>query len=198
MGFFKKIKTVFKASEGFRLLERTEVDLKIEADIVAYGIKKFAVSDYGDLYLKIGELGGFIMLETIIVSDTNLKSKKGTTLSFLKDNQILTLESDEHIIESDFSNTVKKAITKIDYNISKEYKLSINEMKDLKKYLVYSLEIKKLQKVKDVIYDKTNGKIKNIPRLQFNNINRNFTIKRCEKRVSTLKSLGNGNSKIKF
>ena len=120
MGFFKKMDTVFKSSESFRLMERTEVDLKIEADIVAYGIKKFAVSDYGDLYLKIVELGGFIMLETIIVSDTNLKSKKGTTLSFLKENQILTLESDEYIIESDFSNTVKKAITKIDYNISVE------------------------------------------------------------------------------
>ena len=37
-----------------------------------------------------------------------------------QENQKLTLESDEHIIESDFSNTVKKAITKIDYNISKE------------------------------------------------------------------------------
>lgn len=49
-----------------------------------------------------------------------MKSKKGTTLSFLKENQILTLESDENIIESDFSNTVKKAITKIDYNISVE------------------------------------------------------------------------------
>ena len=120
MGFFKKIDTIFKPSENFRLMERTEVDLKIEADIVAYGIKKFAVSAYGDLYLKISELGGFIMLETIIVSDTNLKSKKGTTLSFLKENQILMLESDEHVIESDFSNTVKKAITKIDYNISVE------------------------------------------------------------------------------
>ena len=120
MGFLKKIDTIFKSSENFRLMERTEVDLKIEADIVAYGIKKFAVSAYGDLYLKIAELGGFIMLETIIVSDTNLKSKKGTTLSFLKENQILMLESDEHVIESDFSNTVKKAITKIDYNISVE------------------------------------------------------------------------------
>jgi hypothetical protein len=113
MGFFKKMDTVFKSSESFRLMERTEVDLKIEADIVAYGIKKFAVSDYGDLYLKIAELGGFIMLETIIVSDTNLKSKKGTTLSFLKENQILTLESDEHIIESDFSNTVKKRLLRL-------------------------------------------------------------------------------------
>ena len=120
MGFFKKIETVFKSPESFRLMERTEVDVKIEEDIVAYGIKKFAVSAYGDLYLKIAELGGFIMLETIIVSDTNLKSKKGTTLSFLKENQILSFESDEHIIESDFSNTVKKAITKIDYNISVE------------------------------------------------------------------------------
>lgn len=82
-------------------------------------------------------------------------------------------------------------------NISKEHKLSITEIKDLKKYLICSLEIKKLQKVKDVIYDKTNGKIKNIPRLQFNNINRNFTIKRCDKRISTLKSLGNGRKRIK-
>ena len=98
----------------------------------------------------------------------------------------------------DKTDKIHKLHDYVDYNISKEYKLSINEIKDLKKYLVYSLEIKKLQKVKDVIYDKTNGKIKNIPRLQFNNINRNFTIKRCEKRVSTLKSLGNGNSKIKF
>jgi hypothetical protein len=120
MGFFKKIETVFKSSESFILMERTEVDLKIEADIVAYGIKKFAVSAYGDLYLKISELGGFIMLETIIVSATNLKGKKGTTLSFLKENKIRTLESDEHIIESDFSSAVKKAITKIDYNISVE------------------------------------------------------------------------------
>jgi hypothetical protein len=35
MGFFKKMDTVFKSSESFRLMERTEVDLKIEADIVA-------------------------------------------------------------------------------------------------------------------------------------------------------------------
>ena len=120
MGFFNKIDTVFKSSESFKLMERTALDLKIEADITAYGIQKFAVSAYGDLYLKIAELGGFIILETIIVSDTNLKSKKGARLSFLKEEQTVTFESDEYIIESDFSKTVKKAITKIDYNISVE------------------------------------------------------------------------------
>ena len=32
--------------------------------------------DYGDLYLRENELGGFLILETIIVSATNFKSKK--------------------------------------------------------------------------------------------------------------------------
>ena len=120
MGFFNKIDTVFKSSESFKLMERTEVDIQIEENIKKAGIDKFATSDYGDLYLKIAELGGFIILETIIVSDTNLKSKKGARLSFLKEEQTVTFESDEYIIESDFSKTVKKAITKIDYNISVE------------------------------------------------------------------------------
>jgi hypothetical protein len=55
-----------------------------------------------------------------MVSATNLKSKKGSTLTFSGENEVLQLKSDEHVIESDFSNSVKKSITKIDYNISAE------------------------------------------------------------------------------
>jgi hypothetical protein len=51
------------------------------------------------------------------------------------------------------------------------------------------LERKKLQRVKDVIYDKENGIIKDIPALHFNKINKHFTLKNIDKRVSTLKSL---------
>jgi uncharacterized protein YjfI (DUF2170 family) len=90
MGFFKKIDKVFKASDNFNLMERTEVDVQIEENIEKAGIQKFATSDYGDLYLRVNELGGFLILETIVVSATNLKSKKGS------------------------------ALTKIDYNISVE------------------------------------------------------------------------------
>ena len=63
-------------------------------------------------------------------------------------------------------------------------------MKQLKQYLKHCLDKKRLLKVKDVAYDKENGKITNVPNLQF--INRKFTLKRSERRQSTLKSLGSG------
>ena len=120
MGFFKKIDKVFKSSESFNLMERTEVDLQIEENIKTVGINKFATSKYGDLYLRVNELGGFLILETIIVSATDLKSKKGSSLTFSNENGTLKLASDENKIESDFSNAVRKSVTKIDYNITAE------------------------------------------------------------------------------
>ena len=118
MGFFKKVDKVFTGSEQFNLMERTEVDIQIEENIKKGGIHKFATSDYGDLYLRVNELGGFLIMETILVSATNLKSKKGSVLTFIKGKELLKLESDENKIESDFYNAVKKSITKIDYNVS--------------------------------------------------------------------------------
>jgi hypothetical protein len=48
----------------------------------------------------------------------------------------------------------------------------------------------KLQKTKDVVYDKEKGVIQSIPALFFNVGNRAFTLKNLDvKRVSTLKSL---------
>lgn len=129
MGFFKKIDKVFTASENFNLMERTEVDIQIEENIKKAGIDKFATSDYGDLYLRVNELGGFLILETIMVSATNFKSKKGSALIFIGANETLKLESDEHIIESEFSKAVKKSITKIDYNISVEEAENFKEEK---------------------------------------------------------------------
>jgi hypothetical protein len=51
------------------------------------------------------------------------------------------------------------------------------------------LERKKLQRVKDVVYDKETGVIKNIPALHYTKSTKHFTLKNIEKRVSTLKSL---------
>ena len=48
---------------------------------------------------------------------------------------------------------------------------------------------KKLQRVKDVVYDKTNGSIKEIPALAYTKTNKHFTLKNIDKRISTLKSL---------
>jgi hypothetical protein len=67
--------------------------------------------------------------------------------------------------------------------------LTVKESKFLLTFLTTSLDQKRLSKSKDVIYDRENGLIKSIPCLLFNQISRKFTLKRCEKRQSTLKSL---------
>lgn len=127
MGFFKKIDKALKQTESFNVMERTAVDIEIEENIKTVGINKFAESKYADLYLRVNELGGFLILETIIVSATNLKSKKGSRLTFTNEKEGLKLESDENKIESDFSSAVNKSITKIDYNISEEEATTFKE-----------------------------------------------------------------------
>ena len=120
MGFFKKIDKVFSSSSSFHLLDRNEVDLHIEENIKSVGIARYATSDYGDLYITINELGGFLMLETILVSATNVKTKKGSKLTFSAKDASLKFDSDEDRIESDFSSDANRYSTKIDYNISEE------------------------------------------------------------------------------
>lgn len=63
------------------------------------------------------------------------------------------------------------------------------EITALYQFLVSSLEQKKLMRAKDVIYDKTTGMITSIPCLIYHAGFKKFTLKRCEKRQSTLKSL---------
>ena len=111
---------MFSSSSSFHLLYRNEVDLHIEENIKSVGIAKYATSDYGDVYITINELGGFLMLETILVSATNVKTKKGSKLTFSAKDASLKFDSDENRIESDFSSDANRYSTKIDYNISEE------------------------------------------------------------------------------
>jgi hypothetical protein len=72
----------------------------------------------------------------------------------------------------------------------KENNMSVKDMKSLKAFFIDCLEKNKLQKTKDVNYDKEKREIVSIPSLFFNVANRNFTLKILDaKRVSTLKSL---------
>ena len=77
--------------------------------------------------------------------------------------------------------------------IGTEKKFSIDDIDILVKYLIASLERRRLMSVKDVVYDNIVGEIKNIPSLVFSSSSsRKYTLKRLEKRTSTLKSLGRG------
>ncbi len=70
-----------------------------------------------------------------------------------------------------------------------ENKLSEEETNLLTNFLKDCLDRKKLQRVKDVIYDKESGTIKQIPALCYIKTNKHFTLKNIDKRISTLKSL---------
>ena len=65
----------------------------------------------------------------------------------------------------------------------------------LKLYLYQCLERKKLQRTKDVLYEITTGKIKSIPGLLFNKNSNKYTLRRVDKKGSTLKALAPKNRK---
>jgi len=72
----------------------------------------------------------------------------------------------------------------------KEHGLPVKEIKNLKMFFVECLEKMKLQKTKDVVYNKDSHEITSIPALHFNSEKKNFTLRILDaKRVSTLKSL---------
>ena len=106
----------------------------------------------------------------------------------------------EKFLEKEQKNNIMKPWNKLGKGIKlkKIYEYVDNYLKDnskkeyeipLKTYLLECLERKKLQKKKDVIYDSENNKIKDIPNLYFNEKKKKYSLKRCDKKSSTLKSL---------
>jgi len=84
---------------------------------------------------------------------------------------------------------IQKLYTYADkYGFTHEY--SAKDIKALKVFFVSALDKGKLQKIKDVVYNKEKQEIQNIPALHFDTNTHNFTLKNIDvKRVSTLKSL---------
>jgi hypothetical protein len=126
-----------------------------------------------------------------------------TTVNSKQSNIDMFLDKESKLNKNEPWNKLNKTakITQLnDYvdSITNEHHLSPEEIINLKEYLIISLDKKKLQHVKDIQHDKVTNKIKLIPCLHFNPVTRKFTIKRQEKRVSTLKSLGAGKPKKKI
>jgi hypothetical protein len=80
---------------------------------------------------------------------------------------------------------------------SEKQSLNEDEKQQLKTFLLKSLDRKKLQRVKDVIYDTETQTIINIPTLTLNKQTNRYTLKNLDKKVSTLKSLAPRKSKYK-
>ena len=95
------------------------------------------------------------------------------------------------------STKIKKINEFVD-KFSTEKKLNDNEKKQLASYLNTCLDRKKLQRVKDINYDVKFGRIKSIPGLTYNKNKQKFTLKRVDKKRSTLKGLAPKRKKDKI
>lgn len=107
----------------------------------------------------------------------------------------------EIFLENEKANNSAEPWCKLDKNIKtkkildfvevykESHELDAEETTLLITFLRSCLDKKKLQRVKDVIYDKATGSIKEIPALFYSKATKHFTLKNLDKRVSTLKSL---------
>ncbi len=82
-----------------------------------------------------------------------------------------------------------KKLTAFSEKYKEENNLTETEYNKLISFLKDSLDRKKLQRVKDVKYDLSNGEVKEIPALVFNKTSNHFTLKNIDKKVSTVRAL---------
>ena len=78
-----------------------------------------------------------------------------------------------------------------------QHKYSQDDKTSLFNFLSTNLDRKRLLKTKEVLYNKETGKILSIPSLIYNTGAKKFTLKRCDKRQSTLKSLAPKKNRVK-
>jgi len=139
MSIFKKADKILATFGNVRAMQRTHVDAFTEEKITNIKSEKYGISEYGILYIDFQELAGYFSLETTILSNTDFKTNKGAILNFKSDSQELTLNSDDYMIESDFSNVSNRYITKISYPVSNEEMVKVQN----KDFLSVDFKVKK-------------------------------------------------------
>ena len=127
-----------------------------------------------------------MLLNGIHISQTKSSSDLSSLEKFLEAEKINN--SNEPWCKLNKTIKTKKLLDFVDL-YSNEKKFNEEEVNLLTIFLKDSLDKKKLSRVKDVVYDKNTGNIKEIPALTYTKSNKHFTLKNIDKRVSTLKSL---------
>lgn len=88
-------------------------------------------------------------------------------------------------------NKIYKLNEYTDDVLKEKNELTNEEVNEIKKYLKVRLDRKKLGNAKEIIYNKEEQKITDIPGFSFNKQSRKFTLKNHEKTASSLKNLPN-------
>jgi len=83
------------------------------------GGTKYAEDEANNIYLDFEELGGFPFIKTIIIGSVSTKIKRtGCTLTFIFENDSLTLNSDNTDIESNKIKNTSAYYTEIDFELN--------------------------------------------------------------------------------
>ena len=148
----------------------------------------------------------------ISVENTNSESAMPKTLNKFKHSMHNTTPFDggetdlsvlEDMLETEKQNNKLAAWNKLDKTsrvqklhafaekYGREHGLPVKEIRNLKVFFTNALDKGRLNRAKDVVYDRESKEVKSIPALHFNNESKSFTLRNLEdaKRVSTLKCL---------
>ena len=121
MSFFKKIDQVLARFGNMRAMQRTHVDTYTEGRIENVVGEKYGEARDVDLWIAYQELAGYYFINTSVIGPMNLKTNKGATLEFEdKNGKGFVVESDDYMVESDFSNVSNRYLTKINYCLEKD------------------------------------------------------------------------------
>lgn len=139
-----------------------------------------------------------IKYQTMLLSGNkkDIKSNSSNNIMNMEDfleNKCLTPKNESW---SKLDKTTKiNCLNEYANHLNNEQNMSEIELVALKKYLSQLLDKKKLQRIKDVIYESEKGAIKDIPNLHYNKASKKYILKKDQKKVSTLKSLGTKSKK---
>ena len=101
--------------------KKTEIPSENIPKIEFKGGTKYAEDETNNVYLDFEELGGFPFIKTIIIGDVSTKIKRnGCTLTFIFENESLTLNSDNTDIESNKIKNTASYYTEIDFELNKD------------------------------------------------------------------------------
>ncbi len=117
-----KPKQVFNTSEIINQIDYKEGTL-------------FAKNDTNKIYIDIEELGGFPYLKTVIIGDTKTKIKRnGCSISFVLNNEEISLNSDNTTVESNEINKSGVFYTPIDFELDEKEvkKIQSNKVNEVK------------------------------------------------------------------
>lgn len=142
-------------------------------------------------------------IENTLDTDNSVdKYKKIINIYSNVNTEEVNLTTIDQLLEKEKQHNKSEQWTKLDKTVKmqklhqfaekygKENSLSMKDVKQLKTFFTECLGKNKLNKTKDVIYDKEKRDINSIPSLHFNLATKNYTLKIMDaKRVSTLKSL---------